>query len=289
MAFVSRRACWFGGIVLGLGVAVLSAQQRLKPPAVYVEINPPDQVEGARILGDMRNVGLGGPYYQEFELRLLPRKGRESRLRGRWFGDRNESGPVTRVELTSVAGQTEVLLIQSGPQPAVWRLASDHAPVRVEGSDVMQPIAGTNLSAADLQLPFMFWTDFVYEGRTPFRGRPAYVFLLYPPPAAAEQLTGIGGARVFIDTQFHAPLQAQWVDDAGQPVKTITVIDLKRIKERWIVKSFEVRDDRTRDKTRLVVTAVDLDAKLPPELFTPNGPVGPADFTVPADQVTLIP
>lgn len=265
--------------VLAASPLELDAQSRRRPTPSYVGGHEPDQQEGARILEDMRSIGLAGSYYQEFELRRLPRKGAESRLSGRWFGDRNATGPVTRIELATSPTETIVVLVQNGPNPEVWRLAADRAPHVVTGGEVMEPLAETVLSAADLQIPFMYWKDFTFEGRVPFRGRPAYVFLLYPPAAQADRYPGVAGARVFIDTQFRAPLQAQWVDEEGTPLKTITVLDLKKVDETWIVKSFEVRDDRTRDKTRLVVTAVALNAKLPGGLFLPTGPGGRAEVT----------
>ena len=73
----------------------------------------------------------------------------------------------------------------------------------------------------------------------------------------------------------------QWVDESGDPLKTISILDLKKIEERWIVKSFEVRDERTRDKTRFLVKAVAFDDDLPEAWFSPTGPAGPvpARFT----------
>ncbi len=234
----------------------------------------------------MRSIGLAGPYYEEFELHLLPRRGKETELHGRWFGDRNNQGPITRIELFPDGEQPEVVLVQNGPHPVVWRLRPEAPPVELQGSALAEPLAGTTLSAADLELPFMYWRDFVFEGREEILGRPSYVFLLYPPDNEADKFPGVGGARVFIDTQFHAPVQAQWIDENGAPLKTISVLSLKKVEERYIVSAFEVRDEQTRDKTRFVVTAVSFTAPLPPTLFQPDGPGGPAKFDLPPDMLT---
>jgi hypothetical protein len=179
----------------------------------------------------------------------------------------------------------DVWLVQSGPNPSVWHGNASGQFERVDGADVLRPIQETQISAADLQTPFMYWTDFIYEGLERFRGRPTNVFLLYPPEDRLDDYPGIGGARVFVDTQFGALSQVQWVDPAGTPVKTITVLDLKRVGEQWIVKTFEVRDDRTRDKTRFTVTAAAVQVSLPGSLFMPSSSAAAAEFEIPPDKV----
>jgi hypothetical protein len=256
------------------------AQLRRRPPTAYVQPEPPDQAEGARILEQSRNLGLAGPYYLEFELRILPRAGREQRLRGRWFGSQGPAGPVTRIELTPENAPREAWLVKSGFAPEIWR-SVEGAPFQLVGAaERAVPLAGTTLCAVDLQTPFMYWTSFVYEGLARFRGRPTHVFLLVPPGEQAAVAGGIGGARVFIDTAYSALSQAQWVDEAGEALKTITILDLKQIEGRWIVKSFEARDERTRDKTRFVVTAAALDVPLPDGLLSPESSGEPAPLAL---------
>lgn len=281
------RRFFFAAALAVSGAPGLQAQPRQRPPAQYAQINPPDQAEGAEILSRLRDIGLAGPYYLEFELRVMPRAGDERRLAGRWFGSRNVSGPVTRIELSPTPESTSVWLVQSGPAASVWR-ASGSGFAAVEGEAAMQPLEGTNLSATDLQTPFMSWTDFVYEGLARFRGRPTWVFLLYPPAATGGNFPGIGGARVWVDTQYNGLSQVQWVDAGGQPLKTITVLQFGRIGERWIVESFDVRDERTRDKTRFQVTAAALDLDLPGELFTPAGSTKPVGIERPPGSLVQV-
>jgi hypothetical protein len=278
-------AVLIGGVVFGF---FANAQPRLKPPATYVQPTPPSDAEGATILSGLREVGLGGPYYLEFDLQIMPRRGKDRRMSGRWFGDRNATGPVTRVELWPEINQSDVWLVQSGPSPAVWHRNAEGAFDRVEGSIAVQPILDTQISPADLQTPFMYWTDFVYEGLARFRGRPTHVFLLYPPENQLDAYPGIGGARIYVDTQFGALSQVLWVDPGGSALKTITILDLKRVGEQWIVKTFEVRNDRTRDKTRFTVSAAALNTSLPGSLFLATGSATAAEFEIPADQLEQV-
>lgn len=277
-------------LALGVwGASAGEAQSRRRPPPRYLAINEPDRLEAMRILEDMRSLSLGGLWsYQEFELRILPRRGDERRLTGRMFAERNATGPLLRIEVTEADASVDVVLVQSGERPAAWRLSADRDAEPISGAQAMQPLAGTNLSAADLQMPFIFWKDFVYEGREESAGRPAFVFLLYPPAADADAYPEIGGVRAYIDTQFHVPTRIQWVDDAGKPLKTISVVSLMKVEERSGVKSFDVRDERTRDKTRLVFTAVAPDVKLPADLFSPSGPGGPAKVEISAAELKSV-
>lgn len=282
---------WFfvGVSACVLGASLSEAQSRRRPPPRYLGINEPDQAAGTRILDDMRDLSLGGLWaYQEFELRILPRRGDERRLSGRMFAKRNATGPIARIEIVGAEAAPEVVLVQSGARPAVWRLTKSRDAAEITGAEAMQPLAGTNLSALDLQMPFMSWKDFIYEGREESAGRPAFVFLLYPPPTATDGYPGIGGVRVYLDTQFHVPTRIQWVDDAGQPLKTISVVSLMNVDDRHGVKSLDIRDDRTRDKTRLVFTAVALDVKLPEDLFSPAGPRGAAQIEIPAAELKSV-
>lgn len=104
------------------------------------------------------------------------------------------------------------------------------------------------------------------------RGRPAHAVLLYPPaPLAAPVRGGLTPAaiRVFLDTQFNALTQTEWLDATGKPVKTVTVLDLKKTGEQWIVKSIDLRNHVTRDKTRFAVKAIATGLLLPPGMFEP--------------------
>ena len=77
--------------------------------------------------------------------------------------------------------------------------------------------------------------------------------------------------RAYLDTQYNAPTQIETIDPDGRVAKTLSLLDLKKVGEQWIPKSFEVRDEVTRDKTRLTVSAAALNLALPSGLFTPAG------------------
>ncbi|MGH8017355.1 MAG: outer membrane lipoprotein-sorting protein [Opitutaceae bacterium] len=275
-------------LVASAAFSMCVAQPRLRPPASYVQPTPPSREEGAAILEQSRNIGLSGPYYLEFEIEVRPRRGDETRMAGRWFGTRTASGALTRFELAPGGDRNVVVIVHGGADPAAWKGGTGDSFEKLTGAALLENLEGTHASAADLQTPFMHWTDFVYEGLARFRGRPTHVFLLYPPDEDAERYPGVGGVRVFIDTAYEAISQAQWLDEAGNATKTITILDLKKISDRWIVKSFEIRDEKTRDKTRFVVTAAALDVDLPPEIFIAEGKAEAARIQIPDEKIVQV-
>jgi hypothetical protein len=226
-----------------------------------------DPAEGRRALAEFRAAGITGGYWLEFELTVLPRRGEERTVRGQIYGRRSETGPLTRLSL----GADDHWLIRSGTAAAAWSYTTGQtAPRELAAADALQPIAGTDLTIFDLQMPFLYWDDFAYEGLAKIRGRPAYSFVLYPPAELAAQRPDFTGVRVALDSQFHALVQAELLGPKGEPTKTITVLDLKKTGERWIVKAIDLRNHFTRDKTRFNVTAAALDLALPAGLFRPE-------------------
>jgi len=272
--------------LLALSCTGAHAQPRKRPPSrTYAPIGLPDQAEGRRILEAARQIGFGDSFFLEIELRLLPRRGAETRLHGRWLGLTTASGPITRLELQAPETPPEIWLIHGNTAASTWRRAPDGTAQPI--TDRATPIANSQIGITDLQTPFLHWDDFTYEGMLRFRGRPTHVFLLYPPDAQAASFPEVAGVRAYIDTEYDALSQVQWVDESGSPLKTITAGTVRKVPgtERWIVTSIDVRDERSRDKTRLLITGAALDLPLDSELFNPAQPLTPADLEVPAERM----
>jgi hypothetical protein len=299
---------WLSGLALAA-----QAQPRFLPQPEYGHFGAPDQAEGRRVLEDFRakgTEGIAGDYFLEFELHVLPRRGDERVLAGQLWGTRNDQGPLSRVAIvTDAAKKTELhLLVQNGPAPAGWSwdgsdvaephdrlgalsrfdklkalsksIGSSNGPLDVAA--LFAPVGGTNLTAFDLQRPFLYWPDFDYQGLVRMRGRPTHQFLLQPPKDFAEKYPALKGVRVFLDTEFNALVQVELVGHDGQTLKTISLLELKHIGDKWIPKTIDVRDETTRDKTRFLVKGAALGLKLPGEMFAPAqlaGTVDPPDAT----------
>src|SRR5690606_27641347 len=121
-------------------------------------------------------------YYLEFELRSLPRRGEGRTHHGRWWGSRNEQGVIMRIEIADAAGQPHRLLLQNGESAAVWRLEGGR-PVRVDIAGLMAPLVpGIEVSAFDLQMPYLYWPGATVDKITRVLGRPTHAFHFPAPP-----------------------------------------------------------------------------------------------------------
>jgi hypothetical protein len=201
----------------------------------------------------------------------MPRQGGERIVPGTLFGMRGVSGPLFRLKV-----EGRHWLIDSGPQPEAWTVDATGGVVPATAG---QSVGGTGVTVFDLQMPFLYWTDFTYEGQAKVRGRPTHSFILRPPSGYVPPEPGLTGVRVLIDAQFQKMVQAELLGAKGVAMKSIALLDLKKIGEQWLPKSIDVRDLRTRDKTRLTFTAAALDLALPVETFSPaNLRAEPPDF-----------
>lgn len=260
-----RRAFFILGAAVAPGIAAVPL---VKPPEL-AQVGLPTASETAQILARLRETGVQGDYYLEIELRVLPRRGAESTFRGRMWGSRNTVGAITRIALTDAGNAEQRLLVQNGAEPAVWRAFGGKVGQLVVSALFQPVIPGVNLTAFDLQMPFLHWPNPALEKVARMRGRPAHVFLFTPPAAFAAKYSDLGAVRVYLDTQYNAPTQIESIGRNGRVTKTLTLLDLKKVGEQWIPKSFEVRDEATRDKTRLNVTAAALGLTLPSTGFAP--------------------
>jgi hypothetical protein len=249
------------------------AQKGNRPPPNYVQFGEPDQKEGRAIIEGFRLQGIAGDYYLEFELRVLPRHGSEQVLSGKLWGSRNAAGPISRISVWGAAGAAPEmrLLMQSGVSTGLWRWTEGSgAKVEPAGIDALfEPVVGTDLTAFDLQMPFLYWPDFVYEGLARIHGRPAHQFLFYPPADVTRHNPLLRGVRAYLDTQYGALVQAELIGGDDQPLKVFSLLDLKKVGDQWIPKTIDFRNETTRNKTRFAVTAAALGQTFPPEVFDP--------------------
>lgn len=275
-----RRAFFFTGVLCGVAAVAPAAAPANETP--LAQIGKPDAAETARILEQFRRSGWLG--YFEFELRSMPRRGRGTTFRGQMWGGLNEQGAVTRIELVDAKGVKHRFLLQNGENAAVWRFA-DGKVSRVEGPELFRPLLPElEITPFDLQMPFLYWPDARVEGVERVLGRPAYAFVFAPPADFAKQSTDVKFVRAFFDAQFNAPVRIEQTD-ARRVIKVMTLIALKKVGEETIPKTFDVRNERTGDKTRFQIKAAALRVPFPPRTFQPEGL---ADEVAPPDAGKVV-
>lgn len=250
-----------------------------KPPEL-AQIGIPTAAEAAKLVEQFRNAGLPGDYYLEFELRGLPRRGEGITLQGRWWGSRNAQGALSRIELTDGAGVAHRLLLQNGERAAVWRWAGGRV-AQVGVAELMLPLVpGVEISAFDLQMPFLYWPGATVEKITRVLGRPSHVFLFPAPAAFVAQNTGVSAIRAYFDTQFNVPMQTEIIVN-GTVTKTLALLSLKTVEKQTLPKAADYRNEVTRDKTRLQITGAALNLQWPPAVFDPATLAQPASPPAP--------
>ncbi len=281
-----RIACFF--IVLG---GLSAAPNRVRPPSKFLQFTPPDQAEGKRILQEFRQRGLGNVFFR-FELQFLPRRGEEKMRPGQLWLGRTPAGPAYRVELPASGGQPEArFLIHGGRNPLAWRWESGGAlvgaPLGV--ADLFLPIGDTDLTVFDLQMPYLYWDDFVYEGLAKYKGRVAEVFLLYPPEGWSSARPELTGVRIYLDSQFYAMVKAESLGPDAAINSTLSVADFKKVDDHWVAKAIELRNEKTRHRSRLVMTAAAAVEDWPREVFAEGNLAGSVALPAEAQLRSLAP
>lgn len=250
----------------------------------------PDAAEAARLLEQFRQAGIPGQFYLEFELRALPRRGEERTYQGRLWGGRNPAGAVIRVEITDGGGAKHRLLIQNGAEAAVWRVSGGGVE-RLEVTELFEPvIPGVEVTAFDLQMPYLYWPDAVLEKiARSVLGRPAHAYLVKAPAAFLAQHAEVVAARAYLDTQFNALVQTELIGRGNRVVKTFSFLSLKRVGDQYVPKIADYRNEVSRDKTRFQVTGAALNLALPAGVFEPARLAQPQEPPSPAAVVRIEP
>jgi len=227
------------------------------------------------------------PIYAEFELRQMPRRGDEHVYHGRFWGGRDAGGPVTRLELDPGKGAySHRFLIQGGRDGSLW--TSDRgAPGTTNAAALLLPLVpGVEMTPLDvLPMPYLYWLDANLAGIARIRGRNSYVFDFTPSADFTAASPGVRSVRAYLDAQYDALVQSEVTGTDGHVAKTLSLLELKKVGERWIPKDLDVRNEATRDKTRLTLTAVAIGAEQDPLLFDPARLGG--TFVTPASK-TLV-
>lgn len=201
-------------------------------------------------------------------MHALPKRGDETIYRGRLWGGQNEQGGITRIELIDGKNAVHRFLLQNGEHAAVWRMTGGQV-AQIDAAALFQPIIpGVEITPFDLQMPFLYWGTPTVDRVERIRGRPAYEFVFTPPPAISAKNPALKAVRAYFDAQFSAPLQIE-LTAGSQVLKTTSLVDLKKVGEQTIPKSFDIRNDLSRDKTRFVVTAVALNLQFAAPVFAP--------------------
>ena len=269
------------------GAVATIARAQSRQPSLAPNYSPGDlsPAKGLEILNDFRARDIEGDYYFDFQLRQRRRSSSDTIVTpGRLWGSRNAQGPITRITLWPDApGKQLQLLIQNGPASAIWSGARDTGAnaARLDDAAMFEPLAGTELTPFELQMPFVYWSNFVYEGINPAASnRPAYTFIMRPSASLATALAAarpeITGVRIYIETAFHAIGKFEVLGPGDKVIKTMTLKETPRINGQYVPGKIELRNDLTRDGTDFQVKLAAVKLTLPRDIFSPENLSKPA-------------
>jgi hypothetical protein len=250
----------------------------------------PDAAAAGQLLDHFRQSIWSEPIYAEFDLREMPRRGDERVFHGRFWGARNERGPVTRVELdVGKGGFTHRFLVQGGPDGGIW--TSDGGSAGAANADaVLAPLVpGSEMAPFDiLPMPYLYWLDSELVSIDRVRGRPSYTYVFAPSAEFSAHVPAVKSVRAYLDTQYDALVQSEISAPDGHVSKTLSLLELRKVGDRWIPKDVDVRNEATRDKTRLSLTAVSVGIPVAAAAFDP-AQLGSPLAAPPAGKLLRIP
>lgn len=241
-----------------------------------------DPEEGARRIAAFRQARLMGDYLFDFELRYMPRRGDDQVYRGVMTGTWNSAGPVTRIDIdaNSPAAMDQPglspfrLLVQNGKKSErfIARVHGDSETERLEEADLFSPLLpGLTYTPFDLQMPFIFWDSYEYEGNDRVKGRPAHTFLMFPPENIREINTKLYAVRMALDADYNALLRVELLDENESIYKSFRVLNFKKVQDQWIIKTIDLVNDEDRDKTRLRILSASLGLDIDDAHFSMEG------------------
>lgn len=232
-----------------------------------------DAEEGARRLEAFRLQRLEGDFCFRFELEHLPRRGSTVHYYGTMWGSWNENGPISRIELKTGAEreQSIQLILQNGKDAKAWLRNHEGSPfIALKGEALFAPIvSGVVYTPFDLQMPFIFWQNYSYEGPTRVRSRIAQNFLMYPPEKE-NALDQVHAVRVGIDDAYNTLLKIDIYEAEEQIRSSFLVESFKEVQGQWIVKRIVMKDNKSRNRTRFKVHGAAVGLNLPDEIFMPE-------------------
>ncbi len=119
---------------------------------------------------------------------------------------------------------------------------------REQQQPLFEEIGQTDVTPYDLSLPFLWWDNGQTRGLDKVKGRECYVVDLQAPPNPLYT-----GARLWLDTETGAMMQAYLFDHDAALTKKFRVKSLKKVDGQWMLKDFEIKKYPEKTKTRLFI------------------------------------
>jgi hypothetical protein len=239
--------------ILGLCAAsTLFGQGSNRRPKIEI-LREIDLEEGRQRLSSFRRMWVVGDYSLKYSLQYIPRRGKRKEIKGTFWGSNAQDGPVSLIQIHGDPGTQ--LYLKNGPFASVSKSqAGSYEWQEIDVSQWFTPVdEAVTLTPFDLMMPFIYWPDWTYVGVTKTQSRVAHAFLMAAPDSLKGNPLGLHGVVVFLDESFNAPLKADYISADDVVLKSLRLINFKKVDDEWLPKTMDFLDDKTRDKTRLSI------------------------------------
>jgi hypothetical protein len=102
----------------------------------------------------------------------------------------------------------------------------------------------------ELTIPLLICLCLEYEKSGRVCGRPAHLFIFTPPPTSTFTQSSLSSVRLAMDDAYHAPLRIEHMDGGILPSRIFSLQSFKKIGDRWVVKTIDVKERDSKSKTR---------------------------------------
>jgi len=233
------------------------------------------QEEALKLFDNFRSQKIYGDYSFVFELQHMPRQSKGSLFFGMIWGSWNEEGPIMRMELWPVTQpQNRTILIgQSGQHPKVWIVDTNAANGyrQLTPEEIFKPL-DKNLvySPFELFFNYFYWDNPQYLRPVVVKGRPAQAYRLQAPKWVKGIEKEYTHVDLFLDGEYGALIEAYILGENQKLEKSVKVLNFKKVQDQWIVKTIDLVDNVSKDKTRFDIRRAALNLQFDHSYFKPE-------------------
>lgn len=133
--------------------------------------------------------------------------------------------------------------------------------------ELVNPIAGTDLTYEDLSFRFFYWPNPIFEGEENVNGQACYKIRLNKPAGAPGHYEAV---YVWVHKRFGAFMRVRGHDRNGDLIKEFQVENVMQVTPNvWTLRRMQVSTHNPANGRRLSITNVNFDA---PRVAAPRGP-----------------
>ena len=214
-------------------------------------------------------------YSYRFQFAHYPQVGVPEKRHG-FLSGLSPHSPTFRIDLITSSQDlnplSSFLLIRdlNGSKAWKWTRGNQNAQKLTSENWRTPWIDGINHSPFDLLMPFVSW-PFEYQKSGRVCGRPAHLFVFTPSNKGNPYSSSLESVRLALDDAYDAPLRIEHMDGGILPARIFSLQSFKKVNNRWVVKSIDVKDRDSKSRTRFELQAVAHDLDLPVSAFQPSG------------------